>query len=104
MEKIARPSINEVILFAESEIDPLCINRLLLQLHWQARDHVSRADALYELVDIQLELGTVSTFEVQYLIEGRTMGSIPLPLNELRCKFMSGDGVIVVASDTLAVG
>jgi hypothetical protein len=98
VEKIEVPPVDEVIPFAESGIDPLRINRLLSQLHWQAGDHVSRADALYELVDIQLELGTVSAFEVQYSrIEMRTMGSIPLPLNELQRKFMSGDGVIVVA-------
>jgi hypothetical protein len=98
MEKIAVPPVNEVVPFAEAGIDPPRINHLLSQLHWQAGDHITRADVLYELVDIQLELGSVSAFEVQYSrIEERTVGSILLPLNELQRKFMSGDGVIVVA-------
>lgn len=94
VERVAVPPANEVIAFAESHIDPIAINRLLSQLHWQIGDHVRRADETYQLENIQLEHGCVSAFrlpaEPQPIVQ-------ELRANELRRSFRAGDGAIVLA-------
>ena len=99
VEKVTVPAVDEVVTFAESGIDPVRINRLLSQLHWQVGDHVSRADELYKVEDIQMDLESVSVSasKVQHPTAEGVAISISLPMKELRRKFFSGDGVIVVA-------
>jgi len=94
VERVAVPPANEVIAFAESHIDPIVIDRLLSQLHWQSGDRVRRAHETYQLESIQLEHGCVSGFrlpaEPQPMIQ-------ELRANELRRSFRVGDRAIVLA-------
>jgi hypothetical protein len=100
VEFVTVPPIDQVIPFAESNIDSVHVNRLLSQLHWQIGDRVSHADGLYQLKDIQIENGSVSAIRIQYPPANETtMGSplVDLSMNELQRKFLSGDNVVVVA-------
>src|SRR5882762_468663 len=95
VENVAVPAIDEVVPFAESGIDPVRINSLLSQLHWQAGDCVSRAHELFKLEDVQMDKESVSAFRVQ--VEEKINTTLLLPMKELQRKFFAGDGVIVIA-------
>jgi len=100
VERVQVPPIDQVIPFAESFIDSNRINPLLSQLHWKPGDRVIRGGELYELAEIQLAARSVSAFEIQHLQSEEAAPNptpILLPMNELRRKFLPGDGVIVVA-------
>lgn len=96
VERVAIPPVDQVIPFAESEIDPVHINLLLSQLHWQIGDRIAHPDGVYTLQDIQMDVGSASCYPL--LIGGLNPASERLfPLNELRRKFIAGDDVVVVA-------
>jgi len=90
VENVAVPAIDEVVPFAESGIDPVRINSLLSQLHWQAGDCVSHAHELFKLEDVQMDKESVSAFRVQ--VEEKIDTTLLLPMKELRRKFFAGDG------------
>jgi hypothetical protein len=97
VQEIKIPPVYELIPFAESCIDPVHIDPLLSQLHWQTGDRVSYFDIPYKLQDIQIDRGSAS---VAYLPTGETTRPSPLielPLKDLRRIFLSGDVVAVVA-------
>jgi hypothetical protein len=83
MEEIPLPTVDDLILFAESNIDTICINRLLSQLLWQPGDTVCRGNERYEVVDIQVGHGSVSVREAQYLSSPVDHPTLQLPINEL---------------------
>ena len=95
VEIVAVPAIDEVVPFAESGIDPVRINSLLSQLHWQPGDCVSRAHELFKLEDIQMDKESVSAFRMQ--VEEKIDTTLLLPMKELQRKFFAGDRVIVIA-------
>jgi hypothetical protein len=101
VQPVPIPPVNEIIPFAESCIDPDIVDRLLGQLHWQIGDRLSRADGVYKVTDIHVESGTVSVVNVPFPpVEETTRGYpliITLTMSELQRKFLSGDGVVVVA-------
>ena len=97
VQEIKIPPVYELIPFAESCIDPVHIDPLLSQLHWQTGDRVSYFDIPYKLQDIQIDRGSAS---VAYLPTGEMTQPSPLmelPLKDLRRIFLSGDVVAVVA-------
>ena len=97
VERVTVPPVDQVIPFTESNIDPVHINRLLSQLHWRIGDRVARADGLYELQDIQMDIGLAACILIAKTNSATaSMVQLFCP-NELRRKFLAGDDVVVVA-------
>jgi hypothetical protein len=94
VEGVVVSSANEIVTFAESNIDSIAINRLLSQLHWQVGDHFRQGDQTYQLEDIQLEHGRVSVFQLPGRLQPMVLS---LAANELRRSFRVGDRVVVLA-------
>jgi hypothetical protein len=94
MEGVVVPPANEIVAFAESNIDSNAINPLLSQLHWQVGDRVRQGDQIYQLEDIQLKLGCISVFERTGELQPMVQS---LVANELRRSFRAGDRVVVLA-------
>jgi hypothetical protein len=65
VERVAVPPAEEIVTFAESNIDPVRIDSLLSQLHWQTGERVRHVDGIYQLEDIQLHNGCASAFRLQ---------------------------------------
>lgn len=94
VDVVAVPPSHEIILFAQSCIDPPCIDGLLSQLHWQAGDRVSRGDDLYQLEDVQLDEGSVLASPLGSQSTKELM--VKIPIKELQRRFVVGDYVMVL--------
>ena len=97
VERVIIPPIDELVPFAESGIDPVRINHLLSQLHWQIGDRVVHADGLFELQDIQVDIGSASVCPAEKTSPATASMAQLLPLNSLQRKFSVNDGVLIVA-------
>jgi hypothetical protein len=93
VDVVTVPPSHEIILFAQSCIDPPRIDSLLSQLHWQAGDRVSRGDDLYQLEDVQLHDGSVLASPLR----SQSTKMEKIPVEELQQRFAVGDYVIVLA-------
>jgi hypothetical protein len=96
VDVVAVPPSYEIILFAQSCIDPPRIDSLLSQLHWQPGDRVSRGDDLYQLEDVQLD----DSFVLAALLRSQSTKEPPskkFSIKELQRRFVVGDYVIVLA-------
>jgi hypothetical protein len=93
---VTAPTSHEIIPFAQSNIDPLHIDSLLSQLHWQPGDRVSRGDDIYKLEDVQLENGCVLAFPLQFQ-PTEEPAIVQIPIDELQRRFFVGDAVVVLA-------
>jgi hypothetical protein len=94
VERVAVPPAEEIVTFTESNIDPVRIDSLLSQLHWQTGERVRHVDGIYQLEDIQLHNGCASAFRLQ--AEHGTIAQW-FPVNELHRTFFTGDGVVILA-------